>query len=132
MAIHARSSSYIAFTAADWIGELAGLAVGKPTGRTDGLPNIKGELVGMLLGLTEGERAGLSKVRIYHVRLRRNGRPIQGNKVSHQDEHTRCRPYNLQFSFLHKNLMLFLTFAVCSSDRGSWIKNRRVHQTILR
>ena len=52
MAIHASSSSYIALTAADWLG--TGLAVGKPTGKTDGPPNINGELVGMLLRLTEG------------------------------------------------------------------------------
>lgn len=42
----------MALTAADWLG--TGLAVGRPTGEIDGPPNINGELVGRLLGLTEG------------------------------------------------------------------------------
>lgn len=36
------------------MGDLDGLALGSATGRLDGLPKITGELVGLLLGMTEG------------------------------------------------------------------------------
>ena len=120
MAIHASSSSRIAFTAADWKGGLNGLSLGSATGKLDGLPKTTGELVGSLVGLSE--------IIAQRTKLRSAIRETEGECNTTMSE----RVTNIRGIGSTMCLVIFLTSAVRSSRGGSRIENRCILQTVLR
>lgn len=93
------------------MGGLDGLALGSATGRLDGLPKITGELVGLLLGITEG-RARTSYFEICRVHFYGDGWRIQCNKTT-----------LLKVLFTKK---LFVLSYICSA-----LRSRRLQDIVL-